>query len=247
MAHSHNYRELDSATGDYFLHRGTRFPLAMDEFQVFDALADHWVGKGVIKPIVGPLTNLPPRGDRRLELIQKARKDLEIIQQQSTSTTVEQACCLNELAQLLIADEQIGAAKQAASQAIHLLHGKNQKYLICNSHLLFGSACCFTGERAEAAHHLEEAFKIAAAGHWDNQLCWIHLLMAWLFLCQQDFKSARTRVEKAEFHAAKFPYCLERVMRLQESISREEKEFQEANSKNSHAYGTLEKLMESYP
>ena len=74
-----------------------------------------------------------------------------------------QAQCWNDLAWLLLGENQYDAAEKAAFRAIDLLKEKGQEFLVCDLHLILG--VIYGGKKA--IHHYETALGIASAfnGH----------------------------------------------------------------------------------
>ena len=174
------------------------------------------------------------------EGIQQAREALEILQR--VGTVVDQAWCLNYLARLLHADEQLDAAREAASQAIDLAPEKGQEFLTCDSHRFLGNIYRSIGEREKAAYHIEAALAIAAPFNWRDQLCWAHYDLAGLFLDERDFDSAQAHIEQAKSRAVDDAYMLGRVTNLQAQIFYRQHGLREAKSEVLHAIEAFEKL-----
>jgi tetratricopeptide (TPR) repeat protein len=70
------------------------------------------------------------------EGIRQAKEALEIFER--NNDTVEQAQVLNTLAELLLDDEQLDAAEDAASRAIDLVPEKGQEFTVCQLHQTLG-------------------------------------------------------------------------------------------------------------
>ena len=231
MAHAHNH---DSG--------GTVLPI---DIEGFDTTVDCWVTTEMLKSSVPvPCCGGKQTGDanqmlghRAREGTQGARKVLEDYQQLYTSTTLEQAWNLNNLARLLLEDKQLDAAKEAVSQAIDFAPREGQ-YLTCDSHRLH--IYHSKGERARAIHHYGTALVIAAAFNWRDKLCWTYYAITWLFLNEGEFKSVQTHTEKAKLHTANLTYSLGRAMELQAVSLYKQGRLREAKSEASHAFETFE-------
>ena len=53
--------------------------------------------------------------------------------------TIEQIQCLSRLSRLLLADEQLEAAEDAATRAVSLLPGTGQEFCVCQIHRVLGN------------------------------------------------------------------------------------------------------------
>ena len=147
------------------------------------------------------------------EGIQQAREALEIYQR--LSNTVEAAKCWNFLAFLLHEDNQLDAAKEAASQAIDLIPEKGQEFVVCQSHRLLGNIYRSKGEGENSIHHFETALAIASPFNWHDLLFWVHYDLVSLFLVRREFSSAHTHIEQAKSYATGDTYNQARAVNLQ--------------------------------
>ena len=150
------------------------------------------------------------------EGIQQAEEGLEIYQR--LGDVLAQAVCLNYLARLLLADDQLDAAKDAASRAIDLIPEKSNDYLVCQTNRFLGDIYDSKKEKKKAIHHFNTALEIASRFEWNIELFWIHYLLARLFLEERNFDDAHAHVKKSKSYTTETPYELGRAMKLQAEI-----------------------------
>jgi len=178
--------------------------------------------------------------DLHKEGIQQAREALEKFEQ--LWDAAEQMYCLIDLAWLLWEDKQLDAAEEAVSYAIDLIPENGKQYLVCESHHLLGKIYYSKGEREKAIHHFEVALGIASSLNQHDQLFWIHVSLAQLFLDEDKFDDAHTHVEQAKSHAANNAYCLGAVMKMRVMVWYKQGRPEEARSEASRAADVFEKL-----
>ena len=130
----------------------------------------------------------------------------------------EQADCWDDLARLLLSDNQLDAAEQAASRAISLVPDKGEEFLLCQCHRGLSNIYQAKGEREKAIHHLEIAFGIADAFKWHSQLLWINHLLAMLSRDEGKFEDANNYIEQAKTHTMGDEYRLGNMMEVQAGI-----------------------------
>ena len=174
------------------------------------------------------------------EGIQQAKEALEIYQR--LGATMEQAGCLNFLASSLLEDEQLEAAKEAATRAIDLLPENGQEVQVCESHRLLSDIYRSKGEREKAIHHLEAALVIASPLNRHDLSFWIHYELAVLFLDEREIDNANAHIEQATSHAVNNTYHLGRAMELQAKSWYRQWRLKEAKSEALRAFETYEKL-----
>ena len=174
------------------------------------------------------------------EGIQQAREALEVYRR--LGTTSSQAWCLNCLAWLLYADKQLDASKEAVSLAVDLLPEKGQEHMACQLHRLLGNIYCSGDEREKAIHHFRVALEIMSPFEWHDQLFWIHLSLAQLFLDEGTPEDVHAHIEQAKSFAGENSYYLGRTMELQALMWCHRWRPKEAKSEASRAFETFEKL-----
>ena len=174
------------------------------------------------------------------EGIQQAEEALEIYKQ--LRNTREQAMCLEELAVLLLYDNQLDAAEDTAFQIIDLLPEEGQEFQLCRSHQTLGRIYVSKREKEEAIHHFETALTTASPFNWPHELFWIHSDMATLFLDEDEFDNANTHIERAKSHAADHPYNLGCGIHTQARIWYRQQRLEDARSEALRALEAFEKL-----
>ena len=130
--------------------------------------------------------------------------------------------CMSQLARVLLADEQLDAAEDAARRAIDLTPEKGQEFDLCQLHRILGRIYISKGRKVEAIHHLETALQIASPPNWHNELFWIHYALAGLFLNDRNFHNSRTHIKLSESHTVDCPYSRGRVVHLQAELKYKE-------------------------
>jgi tetratricopeptide (TPR) repeat protein len=178
--------------------------------------------------------------DLNEEGIRQAKEALEILER--ISDTIEKARVLNVLANVLYYDGQFDAAKDTASLAIYLVPEKGQEYLLCQLHRTLGMVHRSKGEKEKAIHHFRTALAIASPPKWHNDLFWIHLKLANLFLDRREFDDATAHLEQAKPHAANNVFNLGCATYLQAQVWYGQDRLEDAKSEALHALGIFEKL-----
>ena len=174
------------------------------------------------------------------EGIRQAEEALDISEQ--IGDTVWQSRCLGTLAQLLIDDNQLDAAENAASRAIDLIPGKGQEHTLCELHRVLGDVYQFKGKNKEAAHHFETTLRIASPFNWHKALFWTHLSLAELSCDEHELDKAGAHTEQAKSHAVNIPYNLGRAMDMQADVWYRQHRLEDAKSEALRAIGIYEKL-----
>ena len=142
--------------------------------------------------------------------------------------TMGQAECSIDLAQLLLEDKQLDLAKDATSHTIDLILEKGNELLVCRSHRILGNIYRLKGEKENAIHHFKTALELASPFDQQDQLFWIRLALAHLFIDNHEYKEAQTHVERARSHAPDNRYNLGRAMEMQAVIWGREGRFEKA-------------------
>jgi tetratricopeptide (TPR) repeat protein len=174
------------------------------------------------------------------EGIQQVEESLGIFKQ--LNHTVGQANSLLQLARLLHANNQLGAAEEAASQSINFLPDKNEQFRVCQGYDLLGDICYSKGETEKAINHYKTALGIASSSNWDNKKFWILYSLAKAVFDQGRFGEAHAHIECAKSHAANDPFILGRAMEQQAMFWYKEGKLEEARSEALCAAGVFEKL-----
>jgi tetratricopeptide (TPR) repeat protein len=174
------------------------------------------------------------------EGIQQTKEASEIYER--IGDAIGQIRCLNDLAWLLFGCKQLDAAEDAASRAIDLVPEKGQEVLRCQLHRILGQIYRSKGKKEETIHHLETAIEIASPFNWHEELCWIHLALAELFLDENQFDDSNARIQRARSHAIDRPYRLGRVVHLQAKVLHRQGKLGDAKSEALHALEIYEEL-----
>ena len=152
----------------------------------------------------------------RREGIQQAREAVGICER--LGNTLGRANCLDYLARLLLDDNQLDAAEDAALRKVELLPEKGQEFQLCQSHRLLGKICHFRGENERAIHHFTMALLIASPLNWRDQLLCIHYELAKLFYKEDKLDGATAHIEQTKSYPAKDAYNLGLGMETQALI-----------------------------
>jgi tetratricopeptide (TPR) repeat protein len=150
--------------------------------------------------------------------------------------------CLNILAWLFFADEQLDAAENAASRALELLSEKDEEYKICQLHRVLGNIYRSRGEKEKAVHHFETAIGIGIRFNWRDELFWNHYSLAELFRDEDEFDDANAHIEQAKSQAVDDAYKMGRAMQIQAEVWYYQHRLDEAKSEALRALEIYEKL-----
>jgi len=178
--------------------------------------------------------------DLYTEGIQLAKESIGILEE--LNNIPEQADSLQELAELLCEDKQLGAAEEAASRSINLLLDQGEQFKLCQGYRLLGKICCSKGEMEKAIVHFKTAFGIASPSNWDSECFWILLSLAEAYFDQGRFDDAHAHIEQAKLYSVNYPYQLCRAMEQQAHFWYKEGRIGEAESEVLCAISGYEKL-----
>ena len=156
--------------------------------------------------------------------------------------TAQQALCLINLAYLLLDDNQLDAAEEAASCAINHLLEKGEKFKLCQGHSALGDIYSSKGEREKAIHHFEVVREIASPFNWHDELFWVHYALANLFFGEGRFDEAHAHIECAKSQVVDNAYNLGRAMELQAGFWYRQCMPEKARFEASHAAEVYEKI-----
>ncbi|KAF9787266.1 hypothetical protein BJ322DRAFT_712430 [Thelephora terrestris] len=175
------------------------------------------------------------------EGISQARESLKICER--LNHKLGQAHSLRCLAWMLRDDNQLDAAKTAASRAIDIFTEiRVDGYGLCQSHRALGVICHSKGEMEEAIGHFEIALGMASASNWPKELFWNHYCMAELFFDEGRFDNAHSRVERAKSHTADDLYLEGRGMQLEATFFHKQGRLGEAQAEALGAVEVFEKV-----
>ena len=153
-----------------------------------------------------------------------------------------QAQALNDLAWLLLDDEQLDAAEDAASRGIDLIPEKGHEFIVCQLHRILGNIYQSKEENEKAIHHSQTALRIASPLNENNELFWNHYDLAELFHHEAKLDDANTHIQQAKSFVAHDKYNLAYGTRLQAKIWHQQGRLEESRSEALHALEVYEKL-----
>ena len=171
---------------------------------------------------------------------QRSREALEIYEQLGDAEG--QAKCWNSLGWLLVNDNQLDVAEEAASHALKLFLDQGREYWVCDSHRLLSEIHRSKGEKGKSIHHCEAALEIASPFDWHDQLFWIHYSLAWLFYDVNNFDKSQAHIKQSKPYAVDNAYYLGRTMALQAWIWYSQGRLEEATAEVLRALETFERL-----
>jgi len=201
-----------------------------------------WRERGNVHQVAKTLVRLSEANRMLLlyeEGIQQAKEGLEICEQ--LGDRMWQAECLNNLAWSLSDDGQLDAAEEAGSRALGLLPEKGNQFLVCRCHRGLGAIYQSKGETEKSIHHFEAALTIASPFGWHEEVFWIHISLARLFLSQDRFDDTSAHIEHAKLHAANSLYHLGHAMDMQARLRYQQCRFDEARAEVLHAAEVYER------
>ena len=149
----------------------------------------------------------------RKEGIQQAEEALETYKQ--VGDMIGQADCLHVLAWLLLHDDQLDIAEDAALRSINLLLEQSQDYLLCKSHHVLGVIHQLKGDKEKAIDNFETALGIARPFNWQGIIFWIHHDVALLYSSEGELGNANDHIKRAMTYTADDPYKLGRARHMQ--------------------------------
>ena len=148
----------------------------------------------------------------RKEGIEQAKEASEIYRR--LGQTVMEARCLHSLTALLLEDNQLDSALEAATRTIGLISEKGHDHISCSSLHSLGKIYRSKGEQEKALHNFKAALEIASRYEWQDQLFWNHYELAISFLRANNLDDAHAHVEQAKSHATENRYDLGRAMEV---------------------------------
>ena len=153
-----------------------------------------------------------------------------------------QAWSLSCLAQLLLGNNQLDAAKDAASRTIDLIPEGGDEHIVCRSHRILGNVYRSKKEKEKAIHHYKTALEIASRFDWRDQLFWVHLALASLFLDERGFDDAHAHAEQAKSNTGESRYKLGRAIEVEAKIWYRQRRLEDTIREVSAALEIFEKL-----
>ena len=174
------------------------------------------------------------------EGIGQAKEALEICERIGDKEGAAQS--LNQLARLLLDDQQLDAAENAAFRAVGLISEPGQEHNACELHRVLGKIHKSKGEKQKAIHHLNTALGIASPFNWHGQQFWIHYELANLFRRADEFDDANTHIERAKSHTIGDSYSLGCLKWMQALVWCGQRRLGDAKSEALHALEIFEEL-----
>ena len=150
------------------------------------------------------------------EGIQQVKEASEICRR--SGMAVMQARCTEHLSRLLLDENQLDSAADAAFRTLNLISEDDDGFSVCRSNRNLGKIYCSKGEREKAMHHYNKALEIAARFQLQAEIFWTHHELALLFLDEHNFDDACAHVKRAKSHATENRYHLGLAMEVQAKI-----------------------------
>jgi tetratricopeptide (TPR) repeat protein len=173
------------------------------------------------------------------EGISQTKEALEIYEQ--LDDVWGQAHCLQQLARWLHGENQLAAAEEAASRAIHLSLDEDE-LLVCRCHFVLGNICRSKGEIEMAINRFERALGIASSFDWHEEQFGNHYALADLFSKEGRFDEAHAHIERAKSHTVNDTYNLGRTMGLHAQVWYAQHRLEEATAEALCAADVFERL-----
>jgi len=174
------------------------------------------------------------------EGIEQAEEALRIYKQ--LNDVLGQVYSLWEVALLLLIDNQLDSAEEAASEAINLLPDEGNLFEVCLCKHVLGDIYHYKGKTEMATSCLMAALGIASSFNWHTQQFGIYISLVQLFFDQGRFGDAYIHIEHAKSHVVNDMYNLGCVTRLQAQILYHQHRLEEAKTEALHALSMFEKL-----
>jgi len=160
------------------------------------------------------------------EGISQAKESLEICKQ--LGDTVGKALSLAIFGLLSHSVEQLAAAEEAAFQAIDLLQGKAEEYLVSRCHILLSLVYDSKGERDKSIKHSEAGLRFASSFSPPNMLFWDNFILANLSYQEGRFDDANVHIEHAKLYTAGSLYNQGHAMEIQARTWYQQNKLEEA-------------------
>ena len=174
------------------------------------------------------------------EGIQQVKEASEIYK--TFGNTVMQARCSERLSRLLLDDNQLDFAENAAFRTIDLTSEEDDEYVVCLSNRDLGKIYRSKGEKEKAIHHFNKALEIATRVELQAQLFWTHHDLTLLYLDEHDFSNAHTHAGRAKSHTTENRYYLGHAVEVQARISYQQRRLEDTKSEALSALEIFEKL-----
>ena len=173
------------------------------------------------------------------EGIPQAKEALEIYEK--LDDTAGQAVSLRCLALLLVNNNQVDAAEEAASRAIRLSSDEPSQSQVCEHHHTLGYIYSSRGETEVAIGHLQTALGIATSLDSQIKRATILRYLVQLLLKEGRLDDALVHLERLELDAVNNLFSLGLAAMVQVCVWRREGRFEEAESEVSRIIAVYEK------
>jgi len=169
----------------------------------------------------------------------QAKESLEICE---PGDTVRKAHSLAILGLLLFAVKQLTAAEEAAFQAIDLLQGKGEGYIVGICHHALSMIYDSKGEREKAINHAEATIRLASSFNSPNMMFWNYLVLADSSYQAGRFDDVNVYIEHAKSYTVGSLYYYQGyVMEMQAKTWYQQDRLEEAKSKALDAIDAFER------
>ena len=140
--------------------------------------------------------------------------------------------CLDKLAWLLLGDEKLDAAENAASRAIDICSTVEggQEFILGDLHRVLGYIHRNRGNEKKAIHQFETALRMITPFNWHNEIFWNRFALAQSFDNGGQFDDAHAQIELAKPHACNDEYKLGRAMQMQADVWYRQRRLEDAKS-----------------
>jgi len=174
------------------------------------------------------------------EGIPQAEESLEICEQ--LGDTVGKAISVAILGLLLLSVEQLAAAEEAAFQAIDLLQGKGEEYVVSRCHILLSRVYGSRGEKEKAIKHSEVGLRATSSFTPPNMLFWDCFILANSSYQEGRFDDATVHIEHAKSYTVGSLYNQGHAMEIQARTWYQQNRLEEAKSEALGAIDAFEKI-----
>ena len=174
------------------------------------------------------------------EGILQAKESLEICEQ--LGDIVGKAHSLAVSGLLLHSIKQLAAAEEAASQAIDLLQGKGEGFVVSGCHHVLNMVYDSKGEKEKAINHAKAALKLASSFNSPNLMFWNHLILATSSHQEGRFDDANVHIECAKSYTVGSLYNQGHAMEMQAKTWYQQDRLEEAKSEALGAIDAFEEI-----
>jgi len=174
------------------------------------------------------------------EGIPQAKESLEICEQ--LGDIVGKAHSLAVSGLLLHSVKQFTAAEEAVSQAIDLLQGKGEGFIVSGCHHVLSMVYYSKGEKEKAINHAKVALKLASSFSSPNLMFWNYLILATSSYQEGRFDDANVHIECAKSYTVDNLYNQGHTMEMQAKTWYEQDRLEEAKLEALGAIDAFEEI-----